>query len=136
MNFIYNKCLETCYAAQANVRTILGVEMRRIVSVFILVWAIPAICLGASHTEKLVKTIHSPDTRPCTFFQLKGVNQADPITPSNGWFSVPLDTNGRHDVIVSMLLTAFTTTKPINVATTGSKQCGHAEVANINFFSP
>ncbi len=34
-----------------------------------------------SHVGKQVSAIHSPDTRPCTFFKLDGVTQADPVVP-------------------------------------------------------
>ncbi len=98
--------------------------------------SIPTVSFGASHIGKVIKTIHSPDSRACTFFLLNDVNQADPVTPDHGWFSVPLDTTGRHSAILSMLLTSYTTAKPINVVTTGSTACGHAEVSNIHFFVP
>lgn len=50
----------------------------------------------------------------------------------NPWFSVPLTHNG-HDVIISMLLTAYTTGKTLRVATTGQISCGHAEVRSVQF---
>lgn len=85
-----------------------------------------------SHTNKIVETIHSPDSRECTFFRLKGVTEADPVVSNNGWFSIPLSYPG-HDVIVSMLLTSYTADKNITVTTTGKIACGHAAVNNIQF---
>jgi len=84
------------------------------------------------HVNKEVLTIHSPDSRPCTFFKLKSVAEADSSVPTNPWFAVPTAHNG-HDVIVSMLLAAFMSGKKVNVSTTGGVECGHAAISNVHF---
>ena len=86
---------------------------------------------AASHLNKTVTTVHSPDWRPCTFFQLDGVTQADPVAPNNPWFAVQTTYIG-HDVIVSILLTALTTNKEVHVETSGSLICnGLAAVTSV-----
>jgi hypothetical protein len=87
---------------------------------------------SAEHGGKSVQTVVSPDERPCTFFALEGVAEADPIKPNDSWFAVPLDHNG-HDVIVSLLLAAYTAGKPVSVVATGTRSCNYAAVRHVYF---
>jgi len=101
-------------------------------ALILLLFLFPGISHSIEHVSKDVKTVLSPDSRPCSFFLLNGVTEADSVVPNNGWFAVPISHSG-HDVIISILLTAFTTGKPVNVSTTGAAQCGHAEVSSVHF---
>ncbi|MFT6389445.1 MAG: hypothetical protein ACJAUP_002837 [Cellvibrionaceae bacterium] len=106
--------------------------MYKFVSSFFLISILSANAMSLTHNQVEVESILSPDSRPCTFFRLKGVVQADPAVNNHAWFSVPLDHNG-HDVIVSMLLTAYAAGKKLNVVTTGREKCGIAEVESMLF---
>jgi hypothetical protein len=99
---------------------------------FFFISILSANAMSLSHNQAEVESIHSPDSRPCTFLRLKGVSQADPAVNNSPWFSIPLVHNG-HDVIVSMLLTAYSTGKKLNVVTTGLGKCGQAEVDSVLF---
>jgi hypothetical protein len=68
------------------------------------------------------------DARPCTFFQLQGVSEADTATPGP-WFSVPA-TNPNYQIIVSALFTAKATQARVSVHTDGTLSCGHS-TANV-----
>lgn len=86
----------------------------------------------ATHYDKPVLIVHSPDTRDCVFFQLSGVTVADPVTPGVPWFALP-KTHLGYKEIVSMLLMARVTGKTITVATSGGLACGHAEILNASY---
>ncbi len=86
-------------------------------------------CFATTH-RSTVATVHSPDNRPCAFFRLDGVNQADPITPNVPWFSVPTSHPG-FDMIVTLLITAKITGRTVIVRTTSTSQCGHVTVHNM-----
>ena len=85
----------------------------------------------APYPGRPITRVQSPDTSPCTFFQLNGVDRASNASASN-WFAVPQSSKGYKDMI-AMLLTAFATGKSITVETTGSLQpiCGEAEVTRF-----
>lgn len=85
--------------------------------------------IADSHIGKQVSAIHSPDSRPCTFFKLNGVTDADSATPGNPWFAVP-QTHLGYDEILSMLITAYTTQTQMSVVTSGLS-CGHASVSYV-----
>lgn len=104
--------------------------MKYILSFFLILFSMYS--YAVDHLGKDVKTIHSPDHRACTFFMLEGVSLADPVAPSNGWFAVPIAHSG-HDVIVSILLAAYTTGKKINVRTSGASACSTAGVSSVHF---
>ena len=94
---------------------------------------LPSISQAQNHISKTIAIIHSPDHRACAFFTLEGVTEADPVKPGNEWFAVPISHNG-YDTIISMLLTAYSTGKPISVATTGALSCSHAGVSHIKLY--
>lgn len=67
-----------------------------------------------------VGSILMPDaTRNCVFFELVGVNQADPVVPSNPWMAIPATQNG-YSQIVAFLLWARALGTPISVVTSGA----------------
>jgi len=78
-----------------------------------------------------VVQIQSPDSRPCTFFQLKGVTQASPARVSP-WFAVNRSALGYKEM-VSMLLMAFSSGRSVMVTTTGALDdaCGEAQVSRV-----
>lgn len=76
-----------------------------------------------------VGTIRSPDGRPCTFFTLVGVNQADPAVPNSPWFVISQSAVGYKEML-TLLLSAKMTGKPVYLSTSGNlvAACGQAEV--------
>jgi hypothetical protein len=88
---------------------------------------------AAIHSSRLVIELHSPDNRPCAFFRLVGVSQADPVTPNNPWFSVPTNHLG-YDVIIDSLRAAILHDKRVTVYTTGGVKCGHASVLRLRLY--
>ena len=83
-----------------------------------------------THERKTVLVFHSPDTRPCSFFRLEGVAEADPVVPGRWWFAIPQDHIG-YDEIVAMMIAAHTTGRPVDVVTDGTVVCGHARVGLV-----
>jgi hypothetical protein len=84
------------------------------------------------HANLTVADVHSPDARTCTFFMLTGVGQADPVNPGSPWFGVP-KTHAGYREIVSILMAARLTGRPVNVTTTGQVVCGVAGVNHVDF---
>jgi hypothetical protein len=77
-----------------------------------------------------VAVVQSPDGRPCTFFQLKGVNQAS-SQKNSPWFSVNRSLPGYKET-VSMLMMALASGKWVMATVNGvDAQCGEAQVARI-----
>jgi hypothetical protein len=70
------------------------------------------------------------DTRPCAFFQLGGVGQADPVSPSNPWLSIGT-TDPNYQVLVSMMMTAKAGNLPVTVVTDGTLACGNAHIQGL-----
>ncbi|GAA6166899.1 hypothetical protein NBRC116591_07090 [Sessilibacter corallicola] len=103
--------------------------LRTMLITLIILFANTAQALG-SNLNKSVTIIHSPDHRPCTFFQLEGVTEASPAVPNEPWFSVNINHDG-HEVIVSILLTALTSGKKVDVITTGDVDCGFTQVSSV-----
>lgn len=86
---------------------------------------------AAVHTQGIVVQIANPDDRPCIFFRLSGVAEADPVLPGQPWFAVP-KTHGGYKEIVATLMIARSTQDPIyQVLTSGAVACGYAEVLSI-----
>jgi hypothetical protein len=89
-------------------------------------------CCGAHaavfHRGQTLLDIASPDvTRPCLFFRLVGVAQADPTSPNptTTWFAVPTDAVGnvpsvKYQEISRMIYQAKATGATISVKTTGA----------------
>jgi hypothetical protein len=79
----------------------------------------------------------APDSRPCAFFSIVGVSEADPIKPGWPWMVIRQDQNGFKEAF-AMLLSAKQSGTPIQVNTTGSavSNCdGYVGVSNL-FFQP
>ncbi len=106
--------------------------MYKIIFSLILTLILSEKALSLSYNQAEVESIHSPDSRPCTFLKLKNVAVADATIANSPWFTIPLDHNG-HDVILSILLTAYSTGKKINVVTSGTTKCSHPEISSIHF---
>lgn len=70
--------------------------------------------------------IHTDASRPCTFFQLAGVAQADPTQPYV-WFAIA-HSHPRHAELFAILLTARASGVPVSVSTNGVETCGQAGV--------
>lgn len=68
------------------------------------------------------------DVRPCLFFQLQGVSEADPVVPSAPWFAISTS-NPNYQTLASKLLSAKLSNQPLNVQTDGSTSCGYATAA-------
>ena len=119
-------------ALQKKISAMLATFNRHVFAVALAGLASISSANAASHTNKQVADLLAPDYRPCTFFQLQGVAEADPVNPNNPWFAVPNDHIG-YDEIVSMLITATTSQRQITVATNGNLACGHARVFQLRY---
>ena len=62
------------------------------------------------------------DSRPCIFFWLNGVSQSD-ATVNGAWFAIPRSAPNA-DFLISALLSAKLTGKPVNISTDGTMSCG------------
>lgn len=105
---------------------------RKVLAFALIVGTLPSIGVAVIHTSKEVAVFHSPDERPCTFFRLTGVAEADPVVADNPWFTIPQNHIGYKE-ITSVLLAARTAGKTVTVATTGTTACGHAAVHHVEY---
>ena len=80
-----------------------------------------------------VGPIQSADGRGCTFFLLQGVTQADPIKPNDPYFALPQTIPGYQEML-SFLLSAQLSGRPIMAFTTGQLACGYPEVGIIMIY--
>lgn len=83
-------------------------------------------------SDKQIQFI-TADTRPCIFFQLVGVTQADPVVPTNPWFALSTS-NPMFQQISAMLLTAKATQGRVDIITTGTGDpacAGYASVGGV-----
>lgn len=85
--------------------------------------------LAVTHEGKRPITVFTDGTRPCTFFRLEGVTQADPAQPDE-WFAISRS-HPAYAENVAVLLTAKVSKLLINVSTNGTNQCGFAGVDNV-----
>lgn len=92
----------------------------------------PAIGTAVGHSGKEVSMIETSSGAPCTYFQLNGVGEADPVVANSPYFAVS-QTHVGYKEIISILLVARTTGKVLTVVTTGGVACGHAAVSRINY---
>lgn len=83
--------------------------------------------VAARHDNKHAVDIHEDAGRPCMFFRLNGVTQADPAVSATEWFALPRD-HLAYGELVAMLFTAKAARLPISVQTTGAVACGHMAV--------
>ena len=65
------------------------------------------------------------DSRPCVFFWVNGVNQPEPSISNDHWFALPKSA-ANYQEMVSELISAKLTGKPLIVSTDGSASCGYA----------
>ena len=84
---------------------------------------------GTLHSNKIVNQVQI-DGRPCLFFTLQGVAQADPVHPSAAHFAVSTD-HPNYATMVSILLSAKMGRASVTVSTTGSLACSHPAVDGI-----
>jgi hypothetical protein len=86
-----------------------------------------------SHTHKSIDRIVLPDWRPCAFFSLQGVSDADPGLQLGGnpWFAVPKTHEGYKEIVATVLL-ASATGRRISVNTTGEAVPGCSGLARVN----
>jgi len=110
--------------------------MKILITVAILLFGYSAIASAEGiHTKKQVDDI-SVDHRPCLFFKLVGVAEADPVVAGQWWFTVPR-THTAYREILNLLVTARVATLPVSVTTTGNIVCdGHAEVSQVRLEGP
>jgi hypothetical protein len=83
---------------------------------------------AADFVNKTVGNIRGPDGRPCTFFTLEGVSEADPGTPGTPWFALRQASPGYEENL-AILISAKLTGRPIQVTTAGvvAGGCNHVE---------
>lgn len=81
-----------------------------------MIFASPVFAVG--QLDKQLQFVIA-DTRPCVFFTLNGVQQADPINPNQPWFALPTS-HPMFQQILAMLLTAKSSQAHIDVYTTGA----------------
>ena len=84
---------------------------------------------AAVQTSKRVSAILM-DARPCAFFLLDGVSQADPSV-TGPWFALP-KSNPNFDQLHAYILSARLTGSTITVNTDGTSSCGWATVTGIS----
>ena len=109
--------------------------MSKISKIFAVLAAAFAPCLGFANAvlaqvnhAGAVSTLFPPDVnRPCAFFILQGVTQADPAVGTAPWFAIPMTHVGFHEQY-ALLLTATANNHPIAVTTSGQPACGFAGV--------
>ena len=91
------------------------------------IWPDDPVAQGTWQGPLTVSVVFPADaTRPCAFFQLQGVTQADPAVPGP-WFSIPTTNVGFHEQYALLLSAAFNN-HPIFVGTNGQAACGFAQV--------
>jgi hypothetical protein len=107
------------------------VDRCRALAVLTLTLITPVPLLASVHVNKEVAIVHSPDARECVFFQLSGVNEADPVIPGNPWFAVAKSHTGYKEIFAALLIARTTGRTLVHVATNGTTACGHAAVASV-----
>jgi hypothetical protein len=99
---------------------------------FVLTFGLLTYAFAADFGQTKVGAIRGPDNRPCTFFTLEGVVQADGAVPNSPWF-VLKNTHPGYKENLTLLMSAKITGAQIIVSTSGRiiSECGHAEVVVI-----
>ncbi len=87
---------------------------------------------GAVIDGKKVSTVNAGGGDNCTLFKLEGINGAMPSTPNDPWFAIPTS-DPTHDVVVSILLTAYSSGKPVRINVNENLTCGKAGINYIRF---
>jgi hypothetical protein len=83
---------------------------------------------GLHQNKRIIYVMH--DERPCTFFILEGVSQADAVVPGSEWFAMS-DQHPAKETLNAMLLSAKISRQKVTVSTSGAIACGHAAVSTI-----
>jgi hypothetical protein len=106
-------------------------EMKFFYGFLIMAVLIGNVSATETHSGKKVSIIHSGDNRGCIFFQLEGVEEADPVYPNGGaWFAVS-NTHESSEKIFSMLIASKTGDTTVRVKTSADHCDGHALVHNL-----
>lgn len=103
------------------------------VAVALLLGTVSVASFAATHQNKGVSKVFGPDTRECTFFQLSGVVESDPVTPGNPWFAISKTHAGYKELIAILLLARATGMPLTHVTTSGALACDQAEVVGLSF---
>lgn len=110
--------------------------MKTIVKAFLVAAALLAGSAPATaettHATKRVIALHMDDYRPCAFFRLEGVGEADPVKPGAPWFAVPR-THPAFNEIFALLLTAKATNLPVTISTAGTSATSCNDFATVKF---
>lgn len=104
--------------------------MRCLSLVILLLWLFPHFVSAAGHTSGIA-IIHAPDNRPCLFFQLEGVGEADPVKLNGPWVAVPV-THYGYDTIVAIMQSAHMGELPVSVSTTETIVTECSGLAKVN----
>ena len=89
-------------------------------------------CTAAtSRSNQSIQDIQA-DSRPCLFFNLAGVSEADPAVPAQIWFTIPTS-NANYQTQASIILSSKVAGKPLRVQTDGTVSCGYATASVIGF---
>jgi len=112
--------------------------MKRTYRIPLMLLAIANLFAGPAHAVTWtgeVRGLVPPDNRPCVFFSIAGVPQADPVQPGWPWIAVRQSQNGFKE-IYALLLAARHSGTPVTVTTTGVAvpECdGYAGLLRISY---
>lgn len=70
------------------------------------------------------------DSRPCFFFILNGVSEADPAIPNGPWFAIPTSAS-NYQVMAATVMSAKLSGSSLHVLTDGTKSCGWATASTV-----
>lgn len=88
-----------------------------------------SIIWAASYSGRQI-VVTQADSRPCVFFQLSGVIEADPVLAGNPWFALP-KSNPSFSEMYAELLSAKISGKGVSAYTDGTTSCGYATASLI-----
>jgi len=92
-------------------------------------WLPDAFAQQTNKGPAIVTIVVPPDAaRPCAFFQLQGVLQADPAFPNQPWFAIPMTNVGFHEEYALLLSAAFNNHPILAISFTGQAACGYVQV--------
>lgn len=103
------------------------------IAVFFAIFSTLSTCFAQAQTLHQTKVISGTlrDTRPCFFFTLQGINQADPIVSGSPVFALDRNDSFSTDHF-AILLTSLANKSEISVQTSGKAVCGHATVLSVS----
>jgi hypothetical protein len=108
---------------------IIGKVVVRIKTILLLLAVLASPVQAGDWSSKAI-TAYFLDTRPCTFFALSGVAQADPVLPGSPYFALA-KTHPNYAELYATLLTAKASQHLVDVSTSGQLACGHADVSRV-----